>query len=173
MAESDQKLGPDVFIALAAVGWADGELDPDEADAIVRTALEDGLDIDEITAIEKATKSPVAVGDIDLSRMSKADRLFVYAVGTWISRIDGRIAPEELAALEELGAALRIPARPREIADSIAEEIGLLGEGDDPVFYNLPQLRETLKARLAEAQRLRAGAGEDEDGEDDPAGRDD
>jgi uncharacterized membrane protein YebE (DUF533 family) len=167
MADRDQKLGPDVFIALAAVGWADGELDPDEADAIVRTALEDGLDIDEITAIEKATKSPVSVGEIDLSKMSKADRLFVYAVGTWISRIDGRIAPEELTALEELGAALRIPARPREIADNIAEQIGLLGESDEPVFYNLPQLRETLKARLAEAQRLRAEAGEADADEDD------
>ena len=28
------KLGTDVFIALAAVGWADGELHRDEADAI-------------------------------------------------------------------------------------------------------------------------------------------
>ena len=162
MAEIEKKLGPDVFIALAAIGWADGKLDPDEADAIVRTALEEGLEIEEIEEIEKATKSPVTIGEIDLSRLSKADRLFVYAVGTWISHIDGRIAPAELKALDELGDALRLPARPREIADTIAEEVGLLSDGDDPVFYNLPQLRETLKQRLAEAQRLRAEAGEND-----------
>jgi hypothetical protein len=53
-----QRLGRDVFIALSAVGWADGKLDPDEADAIVRTALEEGLELDEIVEIERATKSP-------------------------------------------------------------------------------------------------------------------
>ena len=45
------KLGRDVYIALAAVGWADGNLDQEEADAIVRTALEEGLDIAEIAEI--------------------------------------------------------------------------------------------------------------------------
>lgn len=162
MVESAPKLGSDVFIALAAIGWADGELDPDEADAIVRTALEEGLEIEEIEEIEKATKSPVTIGEIDLSRLSKADRLFVYAVGTWISRIDGNIAPAELAALDELGDALRLPSRPREIADNIAEEISLIGDGDTPVLYTLPKLRETLKERLAEAQRLRTEASDSE-----------
>ena len=35
-----EKMGRDVFIALAAIGWADGTLDADEADAIVRAALD-------------------------------------------------------------------------------------------------------------------------------------
>src|SRR5262249_21185453 len=43
---SEQRLGRDVFLALAAVGWADGKLDEEEADAIVRTALEEGLELD-------------------------------------------------------------------------------------------------------------------------------
>ena len=36
---SENRLGRDVFLALAAVGWSDGKLDAEEADAIVRTAL--------------------------------------------------------------------------------------------------------------------------------------
>lgn len=150
------KLGKDVFVALAAIGWADGKLDGDEADAIVRCALEEGLDLEEIEAIEKATTKPVELGSIDLHELSKADRLFIYAVGTWITRIDGRVADAETAALDELGETLKIPPKPREHANAIAEDIAALGESDKPPFFNLPKLRNTLKARLAEAQELRA-----------------
>ena len=86
---AEEKLGRDVFVALAAIGWADGKLDEDEADAIVRTAIEEGLDLDEVAAIEQATKERTDIGAIDIGRMSKADRLFVYAVGAWITRVDG------------------------------------------------------------------------------------
>ena len=85
------KLGQDVFIALAAIGWADGTLDRDEADAIVRTALEEGLEFDEVTAIENACKEPVQIGTIDLSALSKEDRLFVYSVAAWMTRLDGKV----------------------------------------------------------------------------------
>ncbi len=151
----DAKLGRDVFVALAAVGWADGKLHPDEADAIVRTALEEGLEIEEISEIEKATKKPVDIGSIDISKMSKADRLFVYAVGSWIVRLDGTVDESETKALAKLGEALKIPERPREHAQKIAEEIAGLSESAEPVFYNLPKLRRTLKVRLAQAQKLR------------------
>src|SRR5262245_37660219 len=109
----EQRLGRDVFLALAAVGWADGRLDDDEADAIVRTALEEGLDLDEISDIEEATKKPRTVGDIDLSNLSKADRLFVYAVASWMARIDGVVAEKERVALDTLGEVLRLPEKPR------------------------------------------------------------
>jgi uncharacterized membrane protein YebE (DUF533 family) len=161
---TEPKLGPDVFRALAAIGWADGKLQPDEADAIVRAALEEGLELEEIEAIEKATKEPVEVGSIDISNMTKADRLFVYAVGTWIARVDGRVAEPEAKALDELARALKIPERPRERVQEIVVEIGKLGDSEEAVFFNLPKLRRTLKVRLAEAQALRANQkDEDED----------
>jgi hypothetical protein len=151
----ERKLGRDVFVALAAVGWADGKLDPDEADAIVRTALDEGLEIEEIEEIERATKEPVSIGSIDISKMSKDDRLFVYAVGSWIVGLDGKVADEENKVLAKLGEALRIPERPREHAARIASEVSGVSEGNEPFFYNLPKLRKTLKVRLAEAQKLR------------------
>lgn len=161
MSGEEAKLGTDVFLALAAVGWADGKLDGDEADAIVRAALDEGLDLEEIAAIELATKEPVSIQSIDMSKMTKADRLFVYAVASWISRIDGVIADDEQTALEELGAALKIPERPREHADKIVVEIGHDSESDAPAFYNLPKLRRTLKVRLAQAQQLRSAKNAD------------
>jgi uncharacterized membrane protein YebE (DUF533 family) len=153
---SEHRLGRDVFLALAAVGWADGKLDPDEADAIVRTASEDGLDLDEIAAIEKATKIPTDLAALDRSRLSKADRLFVYAVASWMIRLDGNVDSRELAALRRLGELLQLPERPREHADMIAMEIADLPEGDRPARYDLKALRRTISERLAHAQRLRA-----------------
>ena len=159
---SEHRLGRDVFMALAAIGWADGKLDQEEADAIVRTALEEGLSLDEITEIEQATKSPVDMGVIDRSQMSKADRLFVYAVAAWLTRLDGKVDDKEVEALDRLGELLKIPQRPREHADAIAREVASLGDGDRPARYDLKRLRATLGERLAEAQRLRAAGGESE-----------
>jgi uncharacterized membrane protein YebE (DUF533 family) len=159
---SEHRFGRDVFMALAAIGWADGKLDQEEADAIVRTALEEGLSIEEITEIEQATKSPVDLAVIDRSQMSKADRLFVYAVAAWLTRLDGKVHEKEVEALDRLGELLKIPPRPREHADAIAREVASLGDGDRPARYDLKRLRTTLGERLAEAQRLRAAGGESE-----------
>jgi uncharacterized membrane protein YebE (DUF533 family) len=152
-------LGRDVLMALAAVGWSDGKLDPEEADAIVRVALDEGLDLDEIAAIEEATRQPLDLSFIDRSQLTKADRLFVYAVASWMVRLDGVIDDRELGALRQLGDLLRIPAAPRAHADAIALEVAALPEGDRPARYDLGALRDTLVERLAEAQRMRAEAG--------------
>ena len=150
----EEKLSRDVFLALAAVGWADGKLDPDEADAIVRTALESGLEIDEIAEIENATREKIEMGEIELSSLSKSDRLFVYAVGAWIARVDDHVAPQEITALNRLADVLKIPDFPREHADTIAIAIGELSENNKPAFYNLPLLRRTLNKHLAQARNL-------------------
>ncbi|MCC6217648.1 MAG: TerB family tellurite resistance protein [Polyangiaceae bacterium] len=151
-----QPLGRDVFLALAAIGWADGELDSEEADAIVRTALEAGLDVEAIAEIEAATKSPIDIGVIDRKGMSKEDRLFVYAVASWMTRLDGLVTEEEEAALLRLGEALKVPERPRFHADAIAKEVAELSEDDRPARYDLHRLRAVIGERLHAAQAARA-----------------
>ncbi|MCA9629757.1 MAG: TerB family tellurite resistance protein [Myxococcales bacterium] len=149
------RLGRDVFIALAAIGWADGNLDGEEADAIVRTAIEEGLELDEIAEIEEATKKHVDIGVIDRHDLSKEDRLFVYAVASWMTRLDGTVAEAETEALAKLGDALKIPERPRFHADSIAQEVAHMEEGDRPSRYDLPLLRKIIGERLKEAHARR------------------
>ncbi len=155
MSEQKHGLGRDVYIALAAVGWADGELDQEEADAIVRTALEEGLELEEIQEIEEATKNPVDIGVIDRKNMSKEDRLFVYAVASWISRIDGKVSSEETDALAKLGEALKVPDAPRKHADAIAQEVADLSEDDRPARFDLLALRRIIGERLRAAQAAR------------------
>lgn len=156
MSDEQQRLGRDVFLALAAIGWADGKLDAEEADAIVRTALEEGLELDEIEEIEKATKEPVEMEVIDRSKMSKEDRLFVYAVAAWMTRLDGVVDAKELAALDSLGEKLKVPEAARRSADHIAQEIAMLPEGDRPLRFDLPRLRKVIAERLEESARRKA-----------------
>lgn len=155
-------LTKDVYLALAAVGWADGNLDREEADAIARTALEDGLDLDEVSALEAQIREPVAIGAIDWQAMSKEDRLFVYAVASWMTRLDGEVTADEEAALDLVGTALHIPDRPREHADAIAREVAGLPEGDRPDRFDIPRLREVIATRLAASAAARAAARESE-----------
>lgn len=148
------RLGRDVYIALAAVGWADGALDQEEADAIVRTALEEGLELEEIAEIEAATKQPVSLDVIDRKNLSKEDRLFVYAVASWMTRLDGEVSSAETEALARLGDALKVPARPREIVDGIAQDVANLSD-DRPSRYDLAALRRLIGERLQAAHELR------------------
>lgn len=156
MAEEKPRLGRDVYVALAAVGWADGKLDQDEADAIVRTALEEGLDISEIAEIEAATKEPIDLGVVDRKNLSKEDRLFVYAVACWLTRLDGVVTEAETQALTKLAEALKVPEKPRVIVDGIAQDIA--NQGDDrPSRYDLLGLRRAIGARLKSAQVKKEG----------------
>lgn len=146
-------LGRDVYIALAAVGWADGQLTAAAADAIVRTALEEGLELEEVEAIRAATREPVAIGEIDRMNMSKADRLYVYAVASWIAALDGHASPAEREALAALGEALHIPEPPRARVDLMVQE--LAGEAEKPERFDLRALRATIDRRHEAAQRAR------------------
>jgi uncharacterized membrane protein YebE (DUF533 family) len=147
MTEQKPGLGRDVYIALAAVGWADGNLDQEEADAIVRTALEEGLDIEAIAEIEEATKQPVDIGVIDRKNLSKEDRLFVYGVASWITRLDGVVTETEQAALQKLGDELKVPEKPRQIVDGIAQDVANMSD-DRPARYDLLALRRIIGERL-------------------------
>ncbi len=152
---TEKRLAKDIFVALAAVAWADGKLDSDEADAIVRAAADEGLPLEEIADIEASTQKPVDLGVVNRSAMSKDDRLFVYAVACWIARMDGRVTDGESAALAKLGERLGIPERPRGHAESIAREVAEMPEGDRPARYDLAALRRTLSERLQKAQDAR------------------
>src|ERR1700683_4585610 len=91
-------LPKEAFLALAAVAWADGVLDPDEADAIIRAAAEEGLSLEELEMVESEAKAyakrphdpkaPPDLSFLDRAKMSKQDRVFVYAVACWIAQID-------------------------------------------------------------------------------------
>ncbi len=146
-------LGREVYLALAAVGWADGQLTEGAADAIVRTALEEGLELEDVAMIDEATKNPVDIGEIDRLKMTKADRLYVYAVASWITELDGKVTDRERNVLAKLGDTLALPEAPRKRADEIMREVA--AHADRPDRFDLLTLRATLNARLEAAHVAR------------------
>jgi hypothetical protein len=91
--------------------------------------------------------------DIDRMKMSKADRLYVYAVASWIATLDGSLSARSKDALAKLGDALGIPDTPRVRADEIMREVS--ARADRPERFDLLTLRRTLDERLREARRMR------------------
>lgn len=149
---SEARLGRDVFVALAAIGWADGKLDADEADAIVRAAVDEGLELDEIGEIEAATKTKIDLGVVDRASLTKEDRLFVYGIACWIARMDGEVTAEEATALAKLGERLGVPEKPRAVVEQIARDVAAMPEGDRPARYDLAALRRLISDRLKRAE---------------------
>ena len=129
MSDEQTKLGLDVYLALAAVGWADGQLDPDEADAVVKAALEEGLELKEIEAIEAATKEPTTLGQLDLTGLTRSDRLYIYGVGSWMTRLDQEITADETERAD---------------TDIAVAKIAYLSEDERPFGYDLKALRNLL-----------------------------
>ncbi len=146
-------LGLDVYVALAAVGWADGQLTREAADAILRTASEEGIELERLSKIEEAVQEPVDVGVVDRMNMSKSDRLYVYAVASWIAALDGPATEKEQEALNKLGLALGVPEAPCRHADEIMREIA--AQDSRPERFDLRALRKTLDERLEAARAAR------------------
>lgn len=149
------RLGRDVYVALAAVGWADGQLDPDEADAIVRAAVEEGLELEAINEIEAATKTPLDLGVIERKALSKEDRLYVYGVALWIARMDGVVSDAERAALSKLAGALKVPERALTVVERIVESVAQQSGDTRPARYDLVALRNIITERVASAEAKR------------------
>lgn len=151
MSDEKPRLGQDVFVALAAVGWADGHLDQEEADAIVKAALDEGLELEDIAKIEEATKSKVELGELDTGAMSADDKGYIYAVASWMTRLDQEIAEGEKITLDALAAKLDLDEAARADIDIAVQEVAYLSEDERPLQYDLVALRKLISQRLDES----------------------
>ncbi len=130
-----------VYLALAAVGWADGNLDADEADAIAKLALEDGLDLEEVGALENVIGKPIAIDAIDLSTLAAKDRRFVYAVAAWLATLDGELADEESATLAVIAQQLELDEDHTNDLQILVRQVAYESGSDKPFEYDLATLR--------------------------------
>ncbi|MEM1413779.1 MAG: hypothetical protein AAGH15_02700, partial [Myxococcota bacterium] len=129
-----------------AVGWADGNLDADEADAIVAAALDAGYTLEEVADIEAATKAPTTVAKLSFDALTAAERAFVFSVGVWVSALDGERSFAELRVLGELGDALGLDGAAQAAADERVLEVARRSEDHRPGRFDLGTLREIVDA---------------------------
>ena len=103
MSTNEPTPGRDTLLALIAVAWADGRIDPSEAQGIRQAARDLSLAGADLTDLEAALASPITLADVETVRMDRLTRLFTYAAATGIAEIDGQQTPEEEATLKLLG----------------------------------------------------------------------
>jgi tellurite resistance protein len=133
----------DVFVVLAAVASADGKIDADELVALERAAQAHGADLASIRAA--AAKG---VDALDLSSVAASERLFVYAMAYWMSRLDGDLTEDEDAVLLRLGQKLTLADEPRMNAEAAVDEVAAMPAGSRPDRFDLDKLHALLAAKL-------------------------
>jgi uncharacterized membrane protein YebE (DUF533 family) len=130
------KLGRDVFLALSAVVWADGEVADEEHAALLRAARAAKLEEPDLAAIERALATPVPIATIAELTLAPRERDLVYAIALWLARADGIVQLSEAGALATLATILGLPEDEgiRNAAAAVAiEKLAAAYDGEDPL----------------------------------------
>jgi uncharacterized membrane protein YebE (DUF533 family) len=142
------KLPKQSFVALAAVGWADGSLRRSEATALVEAAKKLGLDGEDLAAVEQSTRATVALDAFDPGVMTAWECVVTYALAIWLARLDGVQSTSESVTLRLLGDRLGLDDGLRQRAAAAALDIAVLPEGGRPDRYDFVKLVARLRERL-------------------------
>lgn len=145
----DVKIGRDTLIALAAVAWTDGKMDPEEAAGLRAAAQQLGFGADDMRAVEETLGRPVQLEELETVRMSRLTRLFTFAAATWIAHLDGGVSAKEQTALDLLGERLGLSTVARERARTVGLAVAKTS-GHTPASFDLQQLRSRLSAGLSQ-----------------------
>jgi len=137
-------LGRDVFVALSAVIWADGEVTENEAEALLSAARANGLAGSDLAAVERATRVRTDVDVLVGLALSPEEQSFVYGIAAWLTCADGKVTHEELALLDKLGDALGLSAGDRDAAASAA--VATMGDHGAPARHDVLALADQLRS---------------------------
>jgi len=136
------------FLALAAVGWADGSLQKVEAVGLLRAARDSGLSEADVAAVEAATKTRPNLRELDLAGMSSWEQVLTFALGAWLAQADGVVSTDEHETLRALGDALGLADPLRKRAAVAAYDVACLPEAGRPERFDLAKLEARLRERL-------------------------
>lgn len=141
-------LSRELFQTLLAIGWIDGELAPEERDSILAAAKQAGLEPQQIDALAAMAATPVAFTDMDFSDMDLEQRLFVYAVASWVAQVDEKVTGDERAALHAIATLLGLTGRGRTMMDATVDK--LRSTADAPARLDLAGLRDRVSDTIRE-----------------------
>jgi hypothetical protein len=144
----DKKLPLQSFLALAAIGWADGSLQRIEREGLVRAAKECGLAGDELAQLEKASTEKRSLDGVDLSGLTRWEQVLTYALASWFAALDGVISTSEHETMVLIGNQLNLEDSLRVRAAAAANDIACLPEGGKPDRYDFAKLTVRLRERL-------------------------
>ena len=141
------KIGRDTLLAISAVAWADGSMDPREADALRQAAKQLLVQGEDLVSVERSLSSKVTIDEVETVRMNRLTRLFTYAACSWIAEVDGQQSAAEVSVLQLLGDRLGLSAVARDRAHNVVRGIA---ERSAPGAFDLMELRSRLSAGLSQ-----------------------
>jgi len=141
------ELGKDVFVALAALAWADGSVAPEEVEALLGAAAASGLMPDELESIEAALREPIPLSRLDTLKIEGEDRMFIYGVGLWLIRADGVVTVDESEAIGRLAKALKLSPEERVLAATAAAGLASFDSEDDEIPRSVLTVAREISAR--------------------------
>ena len=144
---TDLKIGRDTLMAISAVAWADGAIEPREADALRQAAEQLELQGEDLVSVERALSSRVTIEEVETVRMNRLTRLFTYAAACWMAEVDGTESAAEATLLQLLGDRLGLSAVARDRAHNTVRGIA---ERSAPGSFDLLELRSRLSAGLSQ-----------------------
>ena len=149
----DKQLPLQSFLALAAIGWADGSLQRVEREGLLRAAKECGLTNDELTLVERASKEQRTLDGVELEGLSRWEQVLTFALASWFAALDGVVSTSEHETLVRVGDKLGLDAALRVRASAAANDIACLPGGGRPERYDFVKLVARLRERLPQVAK--------------------
>jgi hypothetical protein len=144
----DKRLPLESFLALAAIGWADGSLQRVERTGLLRAASECGLTPEECAKVERASKEQHGLDGVELGGMTRWEQVLTYALASWFAALDGVISTSEHETMIRIGDKLGLDQALRTRAAAAANDIACLPGGGKPERYDFVKLVERLHERM-------------------------
>src|SRR5688572_29276781 len=134
----DVNIGRDTLLAIVAMAWADGRIDPREASSVKSACQQLALKPADQALVGQALAHGFGLNDVETIRMNRLTRLFTYAASCWIAEVDGTLSEPEKQALDLLGDRLGLSIVARERAHGVALS---LAKSATPDSFDLMRLR--------------------------------
>jgi uncharacterized membrane protein YebE (DUF533 family) len=143
-------IGRDTVLALVAVAWSDGKVDPAEAAGIRGAAVQLKLNADDIKVVEAALNRQFGMDEVETIRMNRLTRLFTFAAAIWIATVDGAITADEEKFLGILGDRLGLSQLARDRARGVALGLRSGPPSNRPGGFDLIQLKTHISSGLSQ-----------------------
>ncbi|MBL8740921.1 MAG: hypothetical protein JNK04_07505 [Myxococcales bacterium] len=141
-------LPKEAFLALAALGWADGRMTAVEKAGLLRASKECGLGDADTDVVAMALVKESSLADFVPGDMTQWQRIVTYALGSWFARLDGVMSTEEHESLKLLAKRLDLDKAVCERASAAAFDISVLPDGGKPDKFDFGKLEARLREKL-------------------------
>lgn len=142
------ELPKEAFIALAALGWADGSIRASEKAGLLKAASSCGVAGGDLAEVEAALTKETKLDGFVPGDMSDWQRLLTYGLAVWLARLDGVQSTDESAVLKALAKRLDLDQQKTDRASAAAFDVFCLPEGGRPDRFDFVALDKRMREKL-------------------------